>query len=493
MTVDPLDEVESLINDVIAEVSGETAQAYQEEWERCAGDVEYFILNYVHIYDSATKSWIRFALWAAQLEVLAKIDAQKLLVILKARQVGLTWLVLAYILWLMIFHPIQTILIFSKRDDEAVYLLGLERLRGMYQRLPDWMRKEQVAVDNDHTWQLASGSIVRAFPTTGGDSYTATFVLVDEADLVPNLKRLLASVKPTIDAGGKLVLLSRSDKDKPNSQFKKIYRQAKAGENDYCDIFLAWHVHPGRTKAWYDRERQASFNDTGSYDHIEGQYPATDSEALSASTLAKRIPKSWVERCYVEMPSIPIDELPNEIADIPGVMVWQLPVPGRQYRAGMDCAEGLITSDDSSTDIIDCETGEQVAHFHGKIVPEIHAAYTDRLAAFYNRAGILPENNNHGWAVILWLKDNGRCRVLKGHDNKDGWSSNTKGKALVYDKAAILAKEMGYIIHHFETLLQLESIEKSTLRAPEGEKDDMADSFVFAAYAMTMPVGRGVW
>lgn len=482
---------EQIIDDVMFAVSGQTSPERQAEWDRCADDVKYFILNYVNIYDTPTKTWIPFDLWAAQVDALSKIHLNKLLVILKARQVGLSWLVLAYILWLMIFHPIQTILIFSKRDDEAVYLLGMERLRGMYKLLPDWMKNNEVIIDNDHTWQLSSGSIVRAFPTTAGDSYTATFVLVDEADLVPKLKRLLASVKPTIDAGGKLILLSRSDKEKPASQFKQIYRQAKTGKNDYMHIFLPWWVHPGRTAEWYAREREASYADTGSYDHIEGQYPATDSEALSASTLAKRIPKHWLERCYVEIDAIPIDDLPIGVADIPGVKIWKLPEKGRRYVAAMDCAEGLPTSDDSSTDVVDADTGEQVAHFHGKIAPEFHAAYTDRLCQFFNRAAILCENNNHGWSGILWLKDNGKCKVLKGHDKKDGWSSTTKGKALMYDKVATLAKELGFILHHWETHLQLQSIEKSSLRAPENEHDDLADSFTLATVAMTMRAGIG--
>ena len=48
-------------------------------------------------------------------------------------------------------------------------------------------------VDNDHEWQLSNGSRVLAFPTTAGDSYTASLAIVDEADLVPDLGRLMAA------------------------------------------------------------------------------------------------------------------------------------------------------------------------------------------------------------------------------------------------------------------------------------------------------------
>ena len=111
----------------------------------------------------------------------------------------------------MLFCLAATVLLFSRRDDEAVDLLGT-RLRGMYDRLPDWLKVRWFGVDNDHEWALSNGSRVLAFPTTAGDSYTATLAIVDEADLVPDQtsnrrlrrrrhKPLLA--KPALDHGRK--------------------------------------------------------------------------------------------------------------------------------------------------------------------------------------------------------------------------------------------------------------------------------------------------
>ena len=93
----------------------------------------------------------------------------------------MSWLVVGYALWLMLFRPAATVLLFSKRDDEAVHLLNF-RLRGMYERLPDWMRARQAVVENSHEFRLSNGCAALAFPTTGGRSYTATLAVVDEAD-----------------------------------------------------------------------------------------------------------------------------------------------------------------------------------------------------------------------------------------------------------------------------------------------------------------------
>jgi hypothetical protein len=43
-------------------------------------------------------------------------------------------------------------------------------------------------------WRTANGSRAMTLPTTGGRSYTGTFVLIDEADWTPDLKVLLNAV-----------------------------------------------------------------------------------------------------------------------------------------------------------------------------------------------------------------------------------------------------------------------------------------------------------
>ena len=140
----------------------------------------HFLERYCQVYDATARVWLPFGLWPAQRDVLIDLEQHRLTVILKARQLGLSWLVVGWALWLMLFQPAATVLFFSKRDQEAVHLLAF-RLRGMLDRLPDWLRPVLVA-DNDHNIELANGSVGLAFPTTGGRSYTASLVVVDEAD-----------------------------------------------------------------------------------------------------------------------------------------------------------------------------------------------------------------------------------------------------------------------------------------------------------------------
>ncbi len=457
-----------------------------KELAKCYKSPFYFIHTYCKIYDATEGKWILFKLWKEQKETLSKFHLLLLVIVLKARQLGLTWLALSYALWLMMFRPVAEIGLFSRRDTEAMYLLSKERMVGIFEHLPDWMKEGYIYTkDSAHIWQLNGGSAARAFPTSAGDSYTFTLVIVDEADLAPDLKQLMTAVKPTIDAGNKMFLISRSDKKKPNSHFKKIYKNAKQKLNNWTCIFLPWWVRPSRTKKWYQSLKIGYMADEGTLDTLHEQYPATDTEALQARTLAKRIPPKFLNRCYEELNPIPVDDLPPACPQIPGLEIYVLPEKNAQYVIGADPAEGNPNSDPSACTVMDYLTGEEMAVIEGRIEPTVFASYIDLLGRYYNNAFAMIERNNHGHAVIAWLKDYSELAILQGHDApttpgakpKLGWLSSSKGKALMYNSTTDAFRDRETILHSFPTFVQLASIEGATLLAPDGEKDDRADSY----------------
>ena len=463
----------------------------KREYLRCFANPAYFIHNFCYIYDATESRWVRFELWGAQASVLKTLLKNLLVIILKARQLGMTWLCLGFALWLMLFRPAATILLFSKTDDEAVHMLDF-RLKGMYERLPNFLKSRAVVKNNAHEWVLANGSMAKALATTRGDSYTVTYALVDEADLVPNLDEMLNSIKPTIDAGGRLTLLSRSNKKKPQSTFKRIYRGAIDGANTWAHVFLAWWTRPGRTLAWYEEQKRDFLARTVSLDGLFEQYPAVDTEALDPATQDKRIPSDWLRQCYEKLDALSKETgLPKDAPTIPNLRIYRLPEKGRQYIVSADPAEGNPTSDDSSATVLDKETGEEVAAFWGRFQPDTFASYLNDIAVYFNRAEILCERNNHGHAVLLWLREHSKCKRTLGLDGREGWNSTSLGKAMMYDACAEAFRERETILHTFETRVQLALIEGSTLKAPEGEHDDLATSYALGLVGIRR--GTGSW
>jgi hypothetical protein len=459
--------------------------------------------------------WIQFRLWPSQVQVLDDIHHNQLTVILKARQLGISWLSLGYALWTMLYRPIAAVTIFSRRETEAMYMMGPERLRGMFDNLPLWMLAgHDTLIDSGHEWTLSTRSSAKAFPTSAGDGYVSTLAIVDEADLSPDLNKLMRSVKPTIDNGGKLVLLSRVNKSEPESEFKSIYKGAKAEENGWHPIFLPWMAHPGRDKEWYERQRRDVLSRTGSLDDLYEQYPETDSQALASRTLDKRIPPMWLEACFQQLPPLHVPGSPS----LPNLVLFSAPRPGARYVIGADPAEGNPTSDDSSMTVMDVTTGNEVASMAGKYEPAVFASYIAQVSAFYNHAPAMVERNNHGHSVIQWLEEHGRrVRLLLGHDAethktdkktrskrkkmKAGWLSSTLGKTLLYTSCTEFfrtnanydtpGKEGNKVLHNFSTYTQLGSIEASSLEAPRGQHDDKADSFALAVVGRIQLLGKG--
>lgn len=453
---------------------------------KCHLSPTYFINTYCRVRDEQLGSWVSFKLWPAQARVIHGIHEHRLVAILKARQLGMSWCVIAYLLWQALLHPSQTILLFSRRDDEAMDLL-VNRFRAMHQRLPAWLRAKALVKDNDHDLVLSNGSRIMAFPATGGDSYTASIVLLDEIDLILHQDELIGSVKPTIDAGGRLILLSRADKSRPESAFKRLWRAAP--DNGYHPIFLGWPARPGRDAAWYETVKREIEARTGATDELYEQYPATPEEALAPPALSKRLPVDWLAQCFQELSTVSTSvAIAGDAPTLPQLRVYRLAAPGRAYVLGGDPALGNPNSDDSSITVLDQDTGEEAAALAAKVEPGVFAATIATIAAYYNHAGALVERNNHGHAVLLALKESHpQVRVLCGPDGKPGWNTTAQSKCLLYDTAAEAFRDRKATIHDRKTFLQLASIEASTLAAPEGQHDDSAVSFVLALMARAMP------
>lgn len=461
------------------------------EWLKCTMSINYWLSNYAYIFNATEGDWVRFELWPSQADTLQRLADEAQSVVLKARQLGLSWLVLCYALHLMLFRPAATLLIFSKRDEEAIELL--KRMKGVYERLPVWMRSRTIVLDSLHDWELSNGSSVKAFPTTGGRSYTGSLVIVDEADFVQDLDQLLNAVKPTIDAGGQMIMISTVDKSRPESPFKRIYRAAKRNQTEWRAIFLPWHARPGRNEAWYEAQKADILARTTALDDLHQEYPATDTEALAPRSLDKRISPIWIEACYEEMTPLQVANAPA----IPGLEIYVPAVKDRQYVIGGDPAEGNPTSDDSALTVLDWLTGEECAVLAGKFEPSTLGSHIKECSAYYNNAPCMIERNNHGHAVLQWVGEHARrVKLLKGHDDKPGWMSSKLGKALLYTDCAdhfrTNAMDNTKILHSFSSYQQLASIEGATLLAPEGQHDDRADSYALAQAARAAGVSVGM-
>ena len=93
-------------------------EAIQEDYAKCAADPWYFISHHVHISDP-NKGDIPFEAWVHLRDLLSMVMANDRVIILKARQIGITWLFAGLALWYCLFRPNSQVLVLSIGQLEA--------------------------------------------------------------------------------------------------------------------------------------------------------------------------------------------------------------------------------------------------------------------------------------------------------------------------------------------------------------------------------------
>ena len=256
------------------------------ECYKVIADFAYFVTQYCYIEDKETSAPIKFDLWPSQREILPRFLNSLRLIILKARQLGLTWLTCCYCLWLAITKPLQLIVVISAKEDWAIEFL--DRIKFVLARLPSWMvppiKKETGQVlEFEHQDEDGKpvNSVIKSLPTTeeGAQSKTPTLLIIDESALNRYFKRIFASSKPGLDvAKGRMIVISNSIKTAPGWPFtRKIYVGSMTGDNDFERIFLPWSAHPRRPKDFIRRQIAEGMDE----EDVSQHYPETEQEAIS--------------------------------------------------------------------------------------------------------------------------------------------------------------------------------------------------------------------
>jgi hypothetical protein len=148
-----------------------------------------------------------------------------LLLVPKARRMRLTWLFVALHVWLAWTRPLARIFFVSSKEEKSAELI--ERARGILARLPkDLLGPIPLLAKNSppEVTLQSTGAKILGVPE-GSDQlrqYTATAILADEFGTWEWPRSAFAAMRPCIDGGGRLTLLS--------SAWPGFWRELVAGE-----------------------------------------------------------------------------------------------------------------------------------------------------------------------------------------------------------------------------------------------------------------------
>ena len=222
------------------------------------------------------RALIPFVLWSAQADVLTTMELERLLVILKARQLGISWLSCAYALHGCVTQAGYMVLLLSQGQLEANELI--HRIGVLARHHADRVKFPDLITDNTGELEWSNGSRVLSLAATrrAGRSFTAALVILDEWAFMQWPTETLAAVKPTIDAGGKLFIISSADGS--GTPYHQFWQAAERGSNGYAPVFLPWTARPDRGPGWREQKVIEASGDTAS---VLREYPINPIEAFT--------------------------------------------------------------------------------------------------------------------------------------------------------------------------------------------------------------------
>ena len=215
---------------------------------RYARDIRLFFSECIQIpLPGAAKGRVPFELFDYQDDTLSTVEAERRVLILKARQLGLTTLLTAFALHHLLFTPGANVLLVSRNQDVADS--ALELMDFMWRFLPPWLVSvlpaQTSAASREHEWTWGDGmkSRIVSLPPTKktGASAAATLVLWDESALADLQAEVYRSLDPTTDAtGGKMIVFSTARG--AHNWYAKTWRRSVQGEASFVTVFHPWYV-----------------------------------------------------------------------------------------------------------------------------------------------------------------------------------------------------------------------------------------------------------
>lgn len=453
--------------------------------------------KHVKILDATSNQIINYQMWPHLEYIIRAIYRFPLVIILKAKQIGVSW-TLAGIGCHLCYKTATNVIEISKGEDQAVDLLGKSKF--LESQLPEHLRLKK-----DHTGAYLvhfekTHSRIHTLPSTqdAGLGETGSIVFWDENEFHPYAKENWGHLKPTIDAGAKGVVVSTADPTTLDSHFKILYRGARkgsfypiegvnlmvnegeeVGDNGFFPIFVGYDCRPGRDEEWYEAVKKTYYMEW----QFKADYPRTEEEALSPIS----------GRVVFDPPTL--QKLQNEAleAEVRQGVVHIFHNPRMiQYIAGVDMAEGR--GGDYSVLWIEGRDGlsrELCAVIHSNhILPDTFAYMSYELLKEYHFPRVIGGADAFGSRFLEDL-------VVLGYDRGKIYCSDEKREKLGYqetgktrDKDIVeieRALRNGLKIHYKPAIKEFFAFQwkGSRAEAAEGSHDDLVMAACRANYGFT--------
>jgi len=461
-------------------------EVIKQQYIECAQDPAYFMKKYCMI-QHPIQGKIPFDLYDFQEKTVKEFQNERMNVILKARQLGISTLTAGYALWMMTFHKDKNILVIATKQDVAKNLVT--KVRVMHANLPSWL-KQPCVEDNKLNLRYINGSQIKAVSSgpEAARSEALSLLILDEAAFIDKIDDIWTASQATLTTGGQCIALST-----PNgvgNWFHKTWVDAEEGRGMFNPIKLHWTVHPDRDDDWR-KEQDTLLGPSGAAQECDCDFLTSGTGVIDAVLLEKLRKDLCIE--------------PVEKRGIDANMwVWEQPNYNKDYIVCADVGRG-DSADYSAFHVIELESLTQVAEYKGRINTKDFGNMLVSVATEYNDALLIVENNNIGWATIQQIIDRDypnlfytskdlqyvdvQHQVTNKHYSEEkrmvaGFSTTSKTRPLIISKLEEFFREESVVVRSnrlIDELLTFVYINNKA-QAMQGYNDDLVMSFAIGLW-----------
>ena len=429
------------------------------EYTKCSGDPVYVIESYFETFDKTREGYVPFELFDGQKKLVSNYKEHRFNLVLKYRQAGISTVTAAYSAVLTAFaspdRP-EKVLILANKQETAIEFQN--KIINFIKQLPNWVNVGFEKSSQKHV-RLSNGSEIKAVATSQDAlrGYTPTVLLIDEAAFVEGGQELWTACLASIGTGGKAVLISTPNGLDPI--YYASYEGAIKGDNSFCVTHLKWWRDPRFNKDLKLVETKDVVDWFQKPDKEKTEKVISDAINLKVKEIAKLIEdgykpySSWYENMcrdmnfnkrminqelecafigsgdnVIEGDVIRKQEQENVKSPVikdkawdSNMWIWELPQKGHRYILALDVSRG-DSEDATGMTIIDYDTFEQVAEYHGKVPPDIAAQLVDKYGRMYDALSTFDITGGMGVATTQKLKELNYPKKLLHYD-KDGDNS----------------------------------------------------------------------
>ncbi len=402
----------------------------------------------------------------AKIEEQLKETGRVRVIILKARQMGLSTYTTARVFWKSYFNAYNksVVMAHDAATSDALFSMSRNIISNMDDKFrPDFKKsnaKEVMFSHNDSGYRLYTAGAPEA-----GRGTTPTIAHLSEVAFWTHDEKILAGLFQGISQAKGTEVILESTANGVGNAFHRLWKGAVSGENEYVAIFVPWFLMPEYHRdipanTVFERTTEEEVLVTrfnlnneqlywrrlkiaeGGLDKFRQEYPATPEEAFIVSgsnvfnieKLSQLVPQPILKQMEFSFEAMMMEEKPRG-----SIEIFKFPSFEDSFVIGADVALG-VGKDYSSAVVMNAKREVCAVYRNNTIDPSQFGDLLFYLGRYYNNALLAVESNSMGIATLNRLTQMGyvnmyyqtkMANVSKEEGTRIGWRTTSASKPAI--------------------------------------------------------------